>query len=135
MEANTEGGAAIQGDAKAGKNLTGRDSHTERQTQRAGDNYFNTAGENQQIWFKILDIANEINALTRQIQDLLRRMDNMERTEVVVRPGPEVRIRPIGKEPVSINLPMSIVLAILVVAVLVAVTIAVVLFMLRVQNG
>lgn len=99
-----------------------------RQDMRGGDTYFGKP-DDMQVWVRLLDMAAQIREITAQ-------MDRLERTEVVVRPGPEVVIRPSTPAPVpdSVNLSVRVIFAILILALVLVVALVVVLIFLRVSN-
>lgn len=129
-DVDTGGGASIGGDAKTGRDLTGRDS----QSQRAGDTYYGGQGgdDNRYIFFKMLEMAGDIQALSIKIDDIPGRVGRLERTEVVVRPGPEVIVRPLEQPGDSINLSVKAVIIILAVALLLVLILVVILVVIRV---
>lgn len=105
-----------------------------RQNMRAGDINF-TSPDSLQIWVKLLDMAAQIRELTIQMDDLPRRVTRLEDTEVIVRPGPEVVIRPAARVNETTNLSLQTVLIIVLVAAVVVVALVGVLVYLQVSNG
>lgn len=103
-----------------------------RQQMRSGDINF-TNPDSFQIWVKLLDMAAQIRELTIQMDDLPRRVTRLEDTEVIVRPGPEVVIRPAAKHETT-NLSLQAVLIIVMAAVVVVVVLVAALVFWQVSN-
>jgi hypothetical protein len=89
-----------------------------KQSMRSGDVYFNNQ-DNLQIWMKLIELASKLSDLTMQMDDLPNRVGRLERMEVVVRPGPEVVIRPIPPSTDPTLLTMRSLFTILIVAVII----------------
>ena len=72
---------------------------SQQNTQRAGDNYFGGGPNNElmQVWLKLSEHGQQIQDLIRRMDNLPERVRDLEKTEVVIRPrpvdGPEVIIR------------------------------------------
>lgn len=127
---DTGGGHAVGGDVNAEGGFTGRDAYRDRQGIRGGDQYFGqtSQSDNMQIWMKILEMAADMRVFAEKLDDLPGRVGRLEKTEVVVRPGPEVVIRPIQQSD-SVNLSLRVVYIILIGSlVLVGLLVAVLIF-------
>jgi len=116
---DTGGGAAVQGDAKTeGGDFVARDQNTDQRhqpqnqnqrvdqtlNQRAGDMYVGTGERNDMsVWVEIMRLSSRIQELTQQMDNLPNRVDQLERTEVIVKPGPEVMIRQVAVAPPPVD--------------------------------
>lgn len=95
-EIQTGGGASVGGDV-ASKQFTGRDD------QRSSQNVTFSNPDNMMLWAKLLEIGGTVNHLVIQMDNLPHRVDRLERLEVVVRPGPEVILRPATHDSVTLS--------------------------------
>lgn len=88
-------------------------------TQRAGDNYFGgqPGSDLMQVWIRLSEHGQQINDLIRQMDDLPNRVRQLEKTEVIIRPGPEVIIRPV-QESMSVKTLSQILIAALIIVIL-----------------
>lgn len=157
---DTGGGAAIGGNADTGGGrMTGRDENrydyrrdSQGGGQRSGD--INFGGGDMNIWSKLLEMKDDIRAvntdlrdlnrqtaeITRKIDDLPGRVARLEKTEIVVHPGPEgvIRLMPpavLPNPPDSVVLSVKALFTILIVAVLLVVALIGVLVFLRLTHG
>jgi hypothetical protein len=92
-----------------------------QQSNRAGD--INLSGQSNEyaVWFKLLEMADQIRALVRDMDDLPNRVRRLEDVEVIVKAS-EVVIRPRAQDVNSLTDRMLlIILIVMLVAVLVVV--------------
>lgn len=132
----TGGGAAIGGDVSTGGgNVAGRDrTSTRSDSNPRQDVHISNGGENW-IW-RMMEMAQQIRELTRDMDNLPARVLRLEQMEVVVRPAvPEVIFRPPHSPPESVNLSMRTVFIILILAVGIPVLLVALLVFLRLTNA
>lgn len=138
-ETTPSAGASIGGSVDTGGGrVTGRDETRYGGSQRAGDINVTGGGGGGENWiWRMMEMAQQIRELTRDMDNLPARVTRLEQMEVVVRPAvPEIVFRPPSHaQPESINLSVRMVFTILIVALVFVIAMVGLLIYLRLANG
>lgn len=125
----------VEGDSENVAVGTRNRQRTDSRSQRQGDTQQNVNFSNpdsMHLWMKLMEVASIVNSLVLQMDDLPNRVGRLERLEVVVKPGPEVIIRPAAHD--TVNLSVRMIVIMFVVALFLSLALAVFLIYWQVAN-